>query len=152
MRSWASSPNRRAIWPLREMLNTLLRDETPFITEKVQVHLRDCYDHCVQLIDVVETYRELASGLIDLHLSNVANRQNDVMKTLTIMASIFIPLTFMAGIYGMNFDSMPELHLAWAYPLLLILMVIVAIVMIVYFYRKGWIGPGQLTGRERDTV
>lgn len=139
---------RRAIWPFREVVNTLLREDIPFVSDKVRVHFRDCYDHCVQLIDVVETYRELAGGLMDVYLSSVANRQNEVMKTLTITASIFIPLTFMAGIYGMNFENMPELHTNWGYPILLITMAAVALVMVVYFLRKGWI---QLrTPREKE--
>jgi len=131
---------RRAIWPLREVINSLLREGTTFITDKVQVHLRDCYDHCVQLIDVVETYRELGGGLMDVYLSSVANRQNDVMKTLTVIASIFIPLTFIAGLYGMNFEYMPELHVRWAYPVVLAIMMFAAFMMVVFFHRKGWIG------------
>lgn len=141
---------RCAIWPLREVVNAPLREETPFFSKNVRVHLRDCYDHCVQLIDIVETYRELAGGLMDVYLSSVANRQNDVMKILTIMASIFIPLTFMAGIYGMNFDNMPELHFPWSYPLLLFSMVAVAIAMLIYFRNKGWLGSKQPGGREPD--
>lgn len=141
---------RRAMWPMREMLSTLMRDETPFITDKVEVHLRDCYDHCIQIIDVVETYREMASSLMDLHLAGVASRQNDVMKTLTIMASIFIPLTFMAGIYGMNFENMPELHQDWAYPALLGLMAVVTGGMVIYFRAKGWIGGGHRKRHTKD--
>jgi magnesium transporter len=106
----------------------------------VRVYLRDCYDHCVQIMDVVETYRELAGGLMDVYLSSVGNRQNEVMKVLTIMASIFIPLTFLAGIYGMNFENMPELRARWGYPVLLSVMVIMGAIMVVYFRRKGWIG------------
>ncbi|MFH1418351.1 MAG: magnesium/cobalt transporter CorA [Planctomycetota bacterium] len=131
---------RRAIWPQREAVNALIRDENPLITDTVRVYLRDCYDHCVQIMDGVETYRELAGGLMDVYLSSVGNRQNEVMKVLTIMASIFIPLTFMAGVYGMNFDNMPELRTPWAYPFLLAGMVVVAIGMILYFRRKGWLG------------
>jgi magnesium transporter len=131
---------RRAVWPQRELLNTLIRDESEFVSEMVCTYLRNVYDHCVQIIDVVETYRELAGGLMDVYLSSIANRQNEVMKVLTIMASIFIPLTFMAGIYGMNFENMPELHSKWAYPILLVVMVVVAAGMIVYFRRKGWLG------------
>ena len=131
---------RRAIWPQREAVNALIRDENPLITETVRVYLRDCYDHCVQIMDGVETYRELAGGLMDVYLSSVGNRQNEVMKVLTIMASIFIPLTFMAGIYGMNFENMPELHTPWAYPFLLAAMVVVAVGMVIYFRRKGWLG------------
>ena len=102
--------------------------------------MRDCYDHAVQLIDVIETCRELASGLMDVYLSSMSNRMNEVMKVLTIMASIFIPLTFIAGIYGMNFQHMPELQSRWAYPFILAVMVTVAVGMLWYFRRRGWIG------------
>jgi magnesium transporter len=135
---------RRAIWPQREAVNALIRDENPLITETVRVYLRDCYDHCVQIMDGVETYRELAAGLMDVYLSSVGNRQNEIMKVLTIMASIFIPLTFMAGLYGMNFENMPELHTPWAYPFLLAAMAMVAAGMIVYFRRRGWFGGRAL--------
>jgi len=118
----------------------------------VRVYLRDVYDHCVQIIDVVETYRELAGGLMDIYLSSVSNRMNEVMKVLTIMASIFIPLTFMAGIYGMNFENMPELKLAWAYPLLLVAMLAVAVVMLVYFRRKAWIGREPAEEEPEETA
>lgn len=131
---------RRAIWPQREAINTMIRDENPLFPDTVRVYLRDCYDHCVQIMDAVETYRELAGGLMDVYLSSVGNRQNEIMKVLTIMASIFIPLTFMAGIYGMNFEDMPELRVRWAYPLLLIAMAVVAVGMVLYFRRKGWLG------------
>lgn len=131
---------RRIIWPHREALNELIRDDTPMISDEVCVYLRDCYDHCIQIIDVIESYREIAGGLMDVYLSSVANRQNDVMKVLTIMATIFIPLTFLAGLYGMNFENMPELHLAWSYPALLLIMILTALGMTIYFRRKGWIG------------
>lgn len=134
---------RRAMWPQREVISTLLRHEIPLISAKVDVHLRDCHDHCVQIIDMIETYRELTGGLMDMHLASVANRQNEVMKTLTIMASIFIPLSFMAGVYGMNFERMPELHFRYGYPVLLSAMGAVAVTMLVYFYRKGWMGRGK---------
>jgi len=101
-------------------------------------------------MDAIETYRELAGGLMDVYLSSVGNRQNEVMKVLTIMASIFIPLTFMAGVYGMNFENMPELHSAWGYPLLLAAMGIVGVGMIVYFRRKGWLGGQQFEPRDRN--
>ncbi len=141
---------RRAIWPQREAVNAMIRDENPFITDTVRVYLRDCYDHCVQLMDAIETCRELTGGLMDVYLSSVGNRQNEVMKVLTIMASIFIPLTFMAGIYGMNFEVMPELRVPWAYPLLLVLMIIVAVGMVVFFRRRGWIGSLQKGPGSRD--
>ena len=142
---------RRAIWPQREAINTLIRDENPLITDTVRVYLRDCYDHCVQIMDAIETYRELAGGLMDIYLSSVGNRQNEVMKVLTIMASIFIPLTFMAGIYGMNFQNMPELESQLgATRLLLAAMITVAGGMIVYFRRKGWLG-GRSTREDPES-
>jgi magnesium transporter len=134
---------RRAIWPQREALNGLIRGEDPYLSDSVRVHLRDCYDHCIQIIDAVEMYRELTGGLMDVHLSSVANRQNEVMKVLTIMASIFIPLSFMAGVYGMNFEYMPELHWWWGYPCLLMAMAFLALMMILYFRRKGWFGAPE---------
>jgi magnesium transporter len=132
---------RRGIWPQREMLGALSRGEDARISETTQVHLRDCYDHCVQIIDMVETYRELASSLTDLYMSSVANRQNDIMRVLTVIATIFMPLTFLAGIYGMNFQHMPELELFWGYPVLLACMAVLAGGMLVYFARKGWLRP-----------
>jgi len=130
---------RRAIWPQRDALNELIRDRSPQISDHVRVYLRDCYDHAVQSIDVMESLRELAGGLMDLYLSTVGHSQNEVMKVLTIMASIFIPLTFLAGIFGMNFDIMPELQTPWMYPLVLGVMVVLAGGMLFYFKRKGWI-------------
>ncbi len=141
---------RRAIWPQREAINALIRDENPLITKTVRLYLRDCYDHCVQIMDAIETYRELAGGLMDVYLSSVDNRQNEVMKVLTIMASIFIPLTFLAGIYGMNFEHMPELHFAWGYPFLLAVMFLLTVAMVVYFRRKGWLGWQQNEPRDRN--
>lgn len=113
---------RRTIWPQRELLATLTRDGCPLISGEVQIYLRDCYDHAVQVLDMVETYRELAASLMDVYLSAVSNRMNEVMKTLTVISTIFIPLTFIAGIYGMNFNpqaspwNMPELSWYWGYP------------------------------------
>ena len=136
---------RRAVWPQREAVNTLIRDESPLVSPQVRVYLRDCYDHAVQVIDVTETFRELCGNLMDLYLSSVSLRMNDVMKVLTIMASIFIPLTFIAGIYGMNFESMPELSLPWAYPVALGIMAAIALGMLWMFRRKGWIGDSKET-------
>lgn len=141
---------RRSIWPQREAINSLIRDENPFISDTVRMYLRDCYDHCVQLMDGVETYRELAGGLMDVYLSSVGNRQNEVMKVLTIMATIFIPLTFLAGIYGMNFEFMPELKRPWAYPLLLVAMFAIAVIMLVFFWRKGWLGGQRVTAQLKS--
>ena len=130
---------RRAIWPLREVLGSLVRTESTLITDTTQVFLRDVHDHAVQVIDTVETLRDVASSMTDLYLSIMGQRTNDVMKVLTIMASIFIPLTFMAGVYGMNFEHMPELGIPWAYPVLWGAMISVAGGLVWYFRRKGWL-------------
>lgn len=135
---------RRAIWPQRDAINALIRDSGDFITHDVQLYLRDCYDHAVQVIDIVETYRDLAASLTDIYLSSSSNRMNEIMKLLTIVSSIFIPLTFIAGIYGMNFNTetspfnMPELNWYWGYVATLMVMAIVAIGMIIFFWHKGW--------------
>jgi len=129
---------RKSVWPLREVINRLERSESPLINKSTYIYLRDVYDHTIQVIDAVETFRDMLSGMLDIYLSSVSNRMNEVMKVLTIIATIFIPLTFIAGIYGMNFRYMPELEQAWSYPTILILMLIMAIVMLIYFRRKKW--------------
>lgn len=137
---------RRAVWPLRDMANALIRDESRLISDRTRLFLRDCYDHCVQLMDMLESYREVASGLIDIHLSSVTAHTNEAMKFLTLIATIFIPLSFVAGIYGMNFDpeaspwNMPELDWYLGYPFALGLMLLVAAGFLIAFYRKGWLG------------
>lgn len=137
---------RRAVWPQREMLNTLIRDESIFIGSQTVIYLRDCYDHTVQLIDMIETYREIASSLIDIHLSSTSNRMNEVMKVLTVISTIFIPLTFIVGVYGMNFDpaasawNMPELGWRYGYPAVLLVMAAIAAGLVWTFWRRGWIG------------
>jgi magnesium transporter len=130
---------RRAIWPLRELTNGLVRTESDLIHESTQVFLRDVYDHTVQVIDTAETLREVVSGLMDLYMSSVSNRMNEIMKVLTIMASVFIPLTFLAGVYGMNFEFMPELGIPWAYPALLAVMVGIGLGLLLLFKRRGWL-------------
>lgn len=130
---------RRSIWPLREVLGTIYRGEHPLIAEETKLFFRDVYDHSVQVIDTLETLRDVAAGVMDLHMSAVSNRMNEIMKVLTIMSSMFIPLSFMAGVYGMNFDVMPELHVRWAYPALLIAMLTVVVGMLTWFRRKGWL-------------
>ncbi len=136
---------RRAIWPLREAANALIRDESGFITPETRPFLRDCYDHTVQLIDLTENHRDLASELSDLYLSSAGHRMNEVMKVLTIITTLFMPLTFIAGIYGMNFNpeaspwNMPELNWIWGYPFSLALMAVVTLGMLVFFWRKGWL-------------
>jgi len=138
---------RRAVWPLREMIGTLARDECEdLVSEKIRPYLRDCQDHAAQLTDVLESCRELSTALMDAYISSVALRTNEVMRVLTIMSTIFIPLTFVAGIYGMNFDpstsplNMPELRWYYGYPFALGLMVITAVVLVFFFRHKGWLG------------
>ena len=136
---------RRAIWPLREAVNAMVRDITPLITDDTRVYLRDCYDHTVQIIDLLENYREIASGLMDIYLSSMSNRLNEIMKVLTIISTIFIPLTFIAGVYGMNFQTeaspwnMPELTWYWGYPFFWLMIVMIAGALLFYFRHLGWI-------------
>lgn len=141
---------RRALWPLREALGTLYRGESPFVTEPTRLYLRDCYDHVVQALDLVEVYRELCSGLTDLVMTSATHRLNEIIKVLTIISTIFIPLTFIAGVYGMNFDYMPELRSRWGYPAVMILMAVIACGMLLYFLRKGWLGSEQAATIEHD--
>ncbi len=135
---------RRAIWPQRDALNSLIRDGSDLISSDVQVYLRDCYDHTVQVMDMVETYRELATGLMDVYLSAVSNKMNEIMKLLTVVSAIFIPLTFIAGVYGMNFSreksplNMPELDWYWGYPACIALMLVTAGGLVFFFWRRGW--------------
>jgi magnesium transporter len=130
---------RRWVWPLREVINVLERGESPLITKSTGMYLRDVYDHTIQVIETTETFRDMVSGMLDIYLSSVSNRMNEVMKVLTIMATIFIPLTFIAGIYGMNFKFMPELEWHWGYPTALIVMLIVVGFMVIFFRKKKWL-------------
>ncbi len=135
---------RRTLWPQRDMLNNLLRDEYAQVQESTKLYLRDCYDHAIHALDLVESYREMASSLLDIYLSSLSNRLNDVMKVLTIIATVFIPLSFIVGLYGMNFDrsvspwNMPELGMRFGYPLLWLVMLSVVAGMLYYFRRKRW--------------
>ncbi len=135
---------RRAIWPQRDAINSLIRDGSDLISSEVQVYLRDCYDHTIQVMDMVETYRELATGLMDVYLSAVSNKMNEIMKLLTVISAIFIPLTFIAGVYGMNFDraksplNLPELGWYWGYPFCLALMITIASTLVFFFWKRGW--------------
>lgn len=131
---------RRAVWPTRELVNALIRDEHHLFRDSTRIYLRDCYDHAIQLMDIVETYREIASGLLDVYLSSMSARMNEIMKVLTIIATIFIPLGFFAGVWGMNFEYMPELKKPWAYPAALGFMFTIACLLVVFFWRKGWMG------------
>lgn len=130
---------RRTIWPVRELVAALLREETSLIQESTLPFLRDVYDHAIQVFEMVESFRDVSASLLDVYLSTVSNRMNEVMKILTIMASIFIPLTFIAGIYGMNFEYMPELQTRWAYPIIWFVMILLAGGMLVFFRRKRWL-------------
>ncbi|MFH1386236.1 MAG: magnesium/cobalt transporter CorA [bacterium] len=130
---------RKAIWPLREVIGRLQNIGKPFIQPPTIVYLRDIYDHSIQLMDTVETFRDMLSGMLDIYLSSINNRLNEIMKVLTIIATIFMPLTFITGLYGMNFKFMPELYQAWGYPAVLTVMVFVVAVMLAYFRRKKWI-------------
>lgn len=130
---------RKSVWPLREILSGLVRTESERIRESSRMFFRDVYDHTIQIMDTVETLRDIVSGMLDVYLSTVSNRMNEVMKVLTIIATIFIPLTFIAGVYGMNFQFMPELDWKLGYPIVLGIMVLVGLVMLLFFKRRKWI-------------
>jgi len=130
---------RRAVWPLRETINVMLRDESDLITSQTRIFLRDLYDHSVNVIDSVETLRDIVAGMLDVYLSSASNKMNQVMKVLTVMSSIFIPLTFVAGVYGMNFKYMPELESSFGYPSVLAFMATIAVSLLIMFRKKGWI-------------
>jgi len=130
---------RKAVWPLREVIGVLERGESPLIQKATSVYLRDVYDHTIQAIDTVETFRDMVSGMLDIYLSSVSNRLNAVMKVLTIIATVFMPLTFLAGVYGMNFKHMPELEWRWGYPLIWAVMIGIAVVMLIQFKKKKWL-------------
>ena len=146
---------RRLVWPQREIFNSLIRDGSNHISPTVINYLRDCYDHTIQIIDVLETYRELASGLTDVYLSATGNKMNEIMKVLTVISTIFIPLTFIAGVYGMNFNpekspfNMPELNWYWGYFLCLGAMLLISGIQIYIFWKKGWFRNGLIVKRDR---
>lgn len=143
---------RRAIWPQRDLLSGLLRGESPLVDKETLVYMRDTYDHAVQVMDMVETFREIASGLMDLYLSGVSNRMNEIMKVLTILSTVFLPITFIAGVYGMNFDTkvsplnMPELEHPYGYVLSLALMAASVAGLLYYYKRRGWLGASGAFG------
>ncbi|MFN0009432.1 MAG: magnesium/cobalt transporter CorA [Planctomycetota bacterium] len=141
---------RRAVWPQREALSFLLREDEGVISRSTRVYLNDCYDHTVQLMDLVETYREIASGLTEIYLSSMSHRLNEVMKVLTMIATIFIPLTFIVGVYGMNFDTswpwnMPELRWKYGYPACLAAMALIGVGLYLWFRRRGWVGHPRVS-------
>jgi magnesium transporter len=136
---------RRILWPLREAMNELARDQTKLVCEETRVYFRDLYDHTVQLIDVVETYREMGSDLTDMYLSALSNRMNEIMRVLTVIATIFMPLSFVVGVYGMNFDptspwNMPELHWRYGYEFVWAILLAISVGMLYFFRRRGWLG------------
>ncbi len=145
---------RRVGWPQREAISAMLRERTPYFGDKTKLYLKDTYDHIAQIVELIDSSREMASDLAESYLSNVSHRTNEIMKVLTLMASIFIPLTFIAGIYGMNFQNMPELATRNGYFVILTVMIVLAVGMTLYFRRRGWIGSERRrrsrNGRDRD--
>ena len=130
---------RRYVSPIRELINEMLRSESKLIDERTHIYLRDVSDHAMRIIESIELHRDVISGLLDIYISSVSNKMNEVMKVLTVFASIFIPMTFLTGIYGMNFDYMPELKMHWAYPALWLVFLTIPTVLLVYFKRKKWL-------------
>lgn len=130
---------RRSIYPLRESINTILKSENHLMKKETERFFMDVYDHTIQVIESLETYRDLLSGIMDLYMNTASNKMNEIMKVLTIVSTIFIPLTFIAGIYGMNFQYIPELEYKWGYPIIWILMIVIAIIMLILFKRKKWL-------------
>jgi magnesium transporter len=130
---------RRYVSPIRDLINEMLRSESRLIDEKTHFYLRDVSDHAIRIVESIELHRDIISGLLDIYISSVSNKMNEVMKVLTIFASIFIPLTFLTGIYGMNFEHMPELKLPWTYPALWVVFLVVPTVLLTYFWRKKWL-------------
>jgi magnesium transporter len=146
---------RRLVWPQREIFNSLIRDGSDHISPNVMNYLRDCYDHTIQVIDVIETYRELASGLTDVYLSATGNKMNEIMKILTVISTIFIPLTFIVGVYGMNFNTekspfnMPELNWYWGYVFCWTIMLLITSLQVYIFWKKGWFSQALFLSRDR---
>jgi len=130
---------RKQIWPIREMINSLVKGEPSLVSESTRLFFRDVYDHTIQVIDTIESYRDILAGMLDIYLSTVSNKMNEVMKVLTIIATIFIPITFVAGIYGMNFKFMPELEWRWGYAMVWAIIVVVVGFMVGFFKKKEWI-------------
>ena len=130
---------RRCVYPLREMINRFEKLEEPLINKETKLYIRDLYDHTIQIIETVEVFREMVIGLLELYMNSVSNKLNEIMKVLTIMSSIFIPLTFVVGVYGMNFDNMPILHYKYGYYAVWVIMALLVVVMVIYFKRKKWL-------------
>ena len=130
---------RKAVWPMRELISNLERSETELIKPSTDIYLRDLHDHAVRVIDTVETFRDLLSGMMDIYLSSVSNRMNETMKVLTIITTLFVPVTFIVGVYGMNFDFMPEIHSTWGYPITWAVIIATMASLLLYFRKKRWI-------------
>lgn len=130
---------RKSVWPLRDVINKFLHMENPLVSAYTQIYLQDIYDHIVQMIDIIEGFRDVVSGMFDIYLSNINIRTNEIVKVLTIVSTIFVPLTFISSLYGMNFDHMPELHTYWGYPIILAIMIVIAGGMLLFFRHKKWI-------------
>jgi magnesium transporter len=130
---------RRSVWPLREVVAGMQRDDSDLIEGSTRIYLRDVYDHTIHVIDTIESFRDSIAGLLELHLSSMSNRMNNIMKVLTLVATIFIPLTFIAGVYGMNFRYMPELEWRWGYPAVWGIMLGLGLLMVFYFKNKKWL-------------
>jgi len=142
---------RRLIWPMRNVLHLLMRDHHGIVSDEVQIYFRDSYDHVIQILEIIEAYRELAASLMDVYMSTMGNKLNEIMKFLTVISTIFIPLTFIVGVYGMNFENMPELKGEWSYFLVWLVMLAVAGGLIFYFWRKGWFKPIYSLKEEAKT-
>jgi magnesium transporter len=130
---------RRFVWPERDVVNSLLHGTSEFVHPETKVYLRDLYDHSVQIMDLIESYRDVATSLMDMYLSSVGLRTNEVMRVLTVISSIFIPLTFLAGVYGMNFKYIPEYEARWGYPVFWVVMIVIAVAQLVFFHKKKWL-------------
>jgi magnesium transporter len=130
---------RKQIWPIREIVNSLVKSESSLVQKQMHVYFRDVYDHTIQIIDTIESYRDILAGMLDIYLSTLSNKMNEVMKVLTIIATIFIPITFIAGVYGMNFKYMPELEWRWGYVMVWAIIVVAAGIMIGFFKKKQWL-------------
>ncbi len=130
---------RRSVWPLRELLTNFERSESQIIQQSTHEYIRDVYDHAIQIIDTIETYRDSLSSMLDIYLSSASNRMNEIMKVLTLISTFFIPLTFITGLYGMNFKYMPELSLKWGYPAVIVVMILTVAGLVVYFKKKKWL-------------
>jgi magnesium transporter len=130
---------RKPVWPLREAISSLERTGCHLVQESTDAYLKDIYDHTIQVIDTIETFRDMLSGILDIYLSSISSRMNEIMKVLTIIATVFMPLTFLAGVYGMNFKYMPELEWHWGYFSIWSIMLVIAISTLIYFRRKKWL-------------